>query len=302
MREDGHGMNVINYRGFRFRNPREKDVAISTETHTTLQRIFWILDNMWNAKWCYETVDIRDARRLDLSFEKTGFTLMKLDKPSSTSNWRDTVDIEKFRDEIRPEILKRFPGACRIEFSTFSVVRGGDCEGDKYPLIDGPHLDYTQDDDAREEYYKRYSIPNAIEHEAVLGLHDTDDEEVRTVVGIWKPVYMKTPVGDFPLALMDASTFKPEDERLLEIHQGSGDTEFNGLDGLPVFSPDQRWYYYPFQTDQEVLLFTHYTKGRFFCNPHCSFASSNYPESFDSRVSFEMRAVIFYPNEKKSGS
>ena len=36
--------------------------------------------------------------------------------------------------------------------------------------------------------------------------------EMRTILGIWKPIYMSTPVCDKPLAVMDAQTFREEEE------------------------------------------------------------------------------------------
>jgi hypothetical protein len=127
---------------------------------------------------------------------------------------------------------------------------------------------------------------------------DEEDEELKVLLGIWKPIGMTTPICDHPLAIMDASTFSPKQENLHPIHIDFGVTVFHNLNGVVRYHPDQQWYEYPFQKDTEVLLFMQHTKDRHFCNPHGSFENPNYcPEDSDKRVSVKMRAAVFVKKE-----
>ena len=171
---------------------------------------------------------------------------------------------------------------------------------DQPAAIDGVHLDYSQNDTARVEFHEEYPVnKNSKEHLALLGKWDTEEDEIRTLLGIWKPIYMNNPVCDHPLAIMDARTFRQVDERPHYLHIDFGFFTFHNLNGAIVHHSDQHWYYYSFQTDTEVLVFTQYSRGRQFANPHASFSNPNCPTEYDSRISVEMRAAVFYPKESE---
>merc|ERR1712070_248584 len=105
---------------------------------------------------------------------------------------------------------------------------------------------------------------------------------------------MKTPVCDHPLAIMDASTFRPEHERLNKVQLNLGFAQAHNLNGGIVHDPAQRWYYYSQQTEEEVLVFRHYTRDRFFATPHTSFLNTHCPEGGETRQSVELRVALFF--------
>ena len=55
----------------------------------------------------------------------------------------------------------------------------------------GPHLDYFQGDEEREEFHKKYTALKSSEPEALLGRLDTEKEKLGVLLGIWKPLYPK---------------------------------------------------------------------------------------------------------------
>ena len=69
---------------------------------------------------------------------------------------------------------------------------------------------------------------------------------------------------------------------------------FHNLAGGIKYSPKQKWYYYSFQNDKEVLVFHQYSRGKFFANAHGSFLNKNCPEDTEPRVSVEMRVALFF--------
>ena len=73
----------------------------------------------------------------------------------------------------------------------------------------------------------------------------------------------------------------------------------HNLNGAIRHHPDQKWYHYPFQTEDEVLVFRQYTRGRHFANPHTSSVNANCPEGYDSRISVEMRVAVFEQKKMK---
>lgn len=249
---------------------------------------------------------IYDARKAkDIDFKDSGFTLIDMkddiETIQSVSDWRsyNNQGIQDFQKKLEVHLLKLLPHASRIEF-TSHVIRGGHTFGDQPAAIDGPHLDYTQNDTAREQFHKEYPVNSLVkEHLALMGKWDTEEEEVTSLLGIWKPVLMSNPVCDHPLAVMDARTFSPQDEDLYPLHINFGVFVFHNLNGAIQHHPDQKLYYYPFQTETEVVVFHQYSKGRFFANPHTSFVNSNCPEGYESRVSVEMRAAVFEKRKKK---
>ena len=85
------------------------------------------------------------------------------------------------------------------------------------------------------------------------------EEKFGVMLGIWKPLY-PSEVCDYPLAVMDARTFKPENQIPYELHINFVADIFHNLNGAISYSPDQSWYYYSRQTTKEVLIFHQFTK------------------------------------------
>lgn len=297
--------DVLNLTGFGFLNVTEDEMVLDLGLSYILRQSFprWLVallsrGDTFDAKTENHTVDILDARKRsdELSFYRTGFTLVQLDEASKTTNWRSQEDVKHFQDELTPHLEKLYPQATRFVY-TYSVVRGGNHFGDQPPSVNGPHLDYSQNDSARVDFHEQYPQVG-IEQSLLLGRNNTNDEHMETLLGIWKPILMSTPVCDLPLAVMDASTFRREQERLFRLHFDFGVSKFHNLNGAIQHNEEQQWYYYPFQTDTEVLVFTQYSKGRHFANPHGAFVNPNCPENYGARISIEMRAAVFVPTEK----
>ena len=140
-------------------------------------------------------------------------------------------------------------------------MRGGDQPGDQ-PRALGPHLDYHQDDEERNKFYEKFPLPsfsNRTEPHVLTGSLDTEKEKLGVMLGLWKPLYPKQ-VMDYPLAVMDASTFEPENQILYHLHMNLGVTTFNNLNGAISYNPAQKWYYFSKQSTTEVLVFHQYSK------------------------------------------
>lgn len=130
------------------------------------------------------------------------------------------------------------------------------------------------------------------------------------MLGLWKPINMKNPVLDHPLALMDKSTWDPVKEcvefrqDMSHIDQGEV-VQFRNLGGHIYHNEKQKWYYYPKMKSDEILLFTHNMSTTGQANPHTSFTHPNAPPKdadFDTRKSMESRVMIYWPREDEVDS
>ena len=244
-------------------------------------------------------VTIRNAREeKNLRYDEAGFTMLSLSAPSATTDWRSKENVKLFHKEIEPQIRELHPGVKRIYWTT-NVIRGGTRLGDQPAAVDGPHLDYSQNDTEREMFYKKWPVnERAMEQTILLGRNNSEDEEFRIMLGIWKPVNMNTPVCDHPLAVMDSRTFTPAMERPFDLHMDFGSFTLHNLNGAVTHHPDQRWYYYPNQTTEEVLVFRQYTHQghghKRLANPHSSFSNPHCPPGMDPRMSVELRCCLFF--------
>lgn len=249
-----------------------------------------------------ENITIYDARKHNFGdFHDSGFTLIELEEEPMTTDWRtpptyDDADIKKFHHQMEPHIRALYPGVRRLLW-TFNVVRGGDRIMDQPRAVDNVHIDYHQNYTERVNFHQEYSAePCAEPCEAKIMMGDNDDEdgEFKVLLGIWKPIFPET-VCDYPLAVMDARTFKPDNQGLNMVHFSFGLLgTLNILGGTISHSADQKWAYYPFQSTKEVLIFHQYTKDKFFANPHTSFTNMNCPKDHGARVSVEMRLALYF--------
>ena len=93
---------------------------------------------------------------------------------------------------------------------------------------------------------------------------------------------------------MDTRTFDFNHDIPMELSVNFLAFTFHNLNGAIKYSPEQKWYYYPFQTTKEVLIFHQYSDGKQMANPHTSFLNKNCPKNTESRVSVEMRVALFF--------
>jgi len=243
-------------------------------------------------------ITIMDARKHKPgSFEETGFTLITLDKEPETKNWRArSEDLHIFHAEMEKYFIKMYPQTKRFLWST-NLVRGDTKFMDQPPSV-SPHLDFYQGDEEREKFHQVYPPPsfdpkNKTENHILLGEWDTENEKLGVILGVWKPLH-PNPICDKPLAVMDASSFKKEDQRASESHVNFLFFIFHNLGGGIAHNPAQKWYYYSHQKTTEVLVFHQYSKGKWWSNPHSSFQNKNCPVGTETRISAELRVALFF--------
>lgn len=249
-------------------------------------------------------VNFLNARtRKHLDIKKCGFKITSYKEDFDPKEWQVKENQQKFEKDMEALILKEFPGAKIGQW--FGCLFRGD-EGQNPAAIDGPHLDNFPDENKASEWRGDF------ENKYTKQFNDNESFQRKMksakkykYIGLWKPVNMKNPVYDNPLALMDMSTFRPwEDavefrQEMSHIDQGER-VWFKNLGGHIRYNEDQKWYYYPNMTTDEILIFTHFTSTNGEANPHTSFKHPGAPKDVDSdsRKSVEARCMIYWPGDE----
>ena len=73
------------------------------------------------------------------------------------------------------------------------------------------------------------------------------------------PLYLHFQVCDYPLAVMDASSFSVDDQIAHHIHMNVVIADNHNLNGFPKYDPHHKWYYLSRQTPQDILIFHQYS-------------------------------------------
>ena len=130
----------------------------------------------------------------------------------------------------------------------------------------GSNSNYDHLQTKKLDYNIRYPLPvffgnTKNEPNALMGTLDTEEYQYEIMLGVWKPLHPKK-VCDIPLAVMDARTFKKENQIQNHLSLNIIFGIFYNLNGAISYSPEQRWYYYPFQSTKDVLIFHQHSKVR----------------------------------------
>jgi hypothetical protein len=230
------------------------------------------------------TVAIHDLRPFAgaLSLDREGFELLRHETAVPDLYDDDQVETVYYR-EIE-DLLRAVTGASRVV--VFDATRRSDAGAGARNRdgLRGPasrvHVDYT-----------KKSGPQRVKD--LLG----EDEAARLAasgarivqINVWRPI--RGPVERSPLALADASSIRPED--LIATDQVFPDRI--GEIYLLAHDPQQRWYYAPHMTPDEVLLIKGYdslTDGRARFTPHGAFELPDTPAAAPPRESIEVRTLV----------
>jgi len=229
-------------------------------------------------------VQISDARPIlsEVSLDQEGFALVQ-----HCSSVRDFYDEEQLRRIYYPEaerLLHEATGADRVFIFDHTVRR---------------RMPGAEDRQAGEP---RQPVPRVhVDHTAKSGpqrvrdlLRDGADQLLRgrmQIINIWRPV--RGPLRDWPLAVCDARSVKPE--QLI-----SSDLVYKHRVGETysvTFDPEHRWFYVPEMQVDEALLIKCYdseTDGRARFAPHTAFSDPMTPADALPRESIEIRAFVFH--------
>ncbi len=229
-------------------------------------------------------VTIADLRPIadQLSLDLEGFELHQ--HQTTVRDFYDDAEVEQVYFPEIEALLQRHLGASRVVI--FDSTRRADSPAGA-PNRDGArgpasriHVDYT-----------KLSGPQRLRD--ILGNEEADrltKSGARIVqVNVWRPI--RGPVLRAPLALADASSVRADD--LIATDQVFPDRvgEIYHL----AYDPDQRWYYAPRMTRDEVLLIKGWDSlndGRARFTPHSAVNLPDTPADAPPRESIEIRTLV----------
>lgn len=232
-------------------------------------------------RWNVVSVPVENGRDLgDTDLDREGFRLIK--RSSAVKNFYDE---EELRSVYYPEIealIAQLTGAARVVVFDHTLRHG--------------------DEDARVERHLREPVrivhndyTNWSGPQRVRDLYPADADQMlesrMAVIQAWRPI--TGPVLRDPLAICDAKSLAPQDlipaerrhaERVGEIYHVAP-------------NPEQRWFYVPEMTPDEMLIFKCYDSlrdGRARFTAHGSFEHPDTPEGVPPRESIEIRTFAFF--------
>jgi hypothetical protein len=229
-------------------------------------------------------VQVSDARPIlsEVSLDDEGFALVR-----RRSLVRDFYDEEEVRRVYYPEaerILKEATGADRVFIFDHTVRRRTPGArdrraGEPRQPVPRVHVDHTAQSGPQR-------VRDLLPDEA-----DTLLRGRMQIINIWRPI--RGPLRDWPLAVCDALSVKPE--QLI-----SSDLVYEHRVGETysvTFDPQHRWFYVPQMQVDEALLIKCYdsaTDGRARFAPHTAFSDPMTPPDALPRESIEVRAFVFH--------
>ncbi len=261
-------------------------------------------------------VTIRNARELqsraraDESFTEAGFfdehSFVLLEHSSNVRNWdshpavapEDTDIARIYYPEISKIIRERlFPGhRLEIPEERYLLRRGPDTPNPFYGSV--VHQDFGLSADDYEENVAAYGTDESAQ--AWRRQYDRDEVAGFLVINFWRTVYMDEPLRHLPLTICDPCSVEPDDVLSTGLVNFTPTGRPSNQLGMR-FNPEQRWYYYPRMTTDEVLAFKNFqcwkdeppTLRTCF---HSAFDEPDPPEQASERQSCEYRIGVFFLN------
>ncbi|KAI2608305.1 uncharacterized protein GGS25DRAFT_269110 [Hypoxylon fragiforme] len=256
---------------------------------------------------------VRDLRGRETEFttDNSGFAVYT--EPTRETTFRDDAAIRSaYYQEIKDLLKKRIPGIKKVHIFDHTIRRR-DPEAARTP-IQQVHVDQTPG--AAEARVRRH-LPADEAEELLQGRFQ--------IINVWRPI--ENPASDFPLAVIDWRTTKPDDfvpVNLLYPKREGADNDDRGKEVRPdeskLYSTEgyevkggtmsvapseaHKFYYQKDMTPDEVILLKCYDswgegqpngkKGIAVRTPHTAFIDPQTPEGAPGRQSIEVRCLVFY--------
>lgn len=251
------------------RTPDEKAPAVVTPSYYEIPLVSY-------------DVAVRNARPLvdELSLDKEGFTLVR--HKTSCANVRDPeIMRDRYLEEMVPFIKDYFHASQVVPKRNGVVIRRADgSSGTGAPISKTAHVDYA---------------PVA---GPMLAAAENQEQGIPIrpysrlmVIQAWRA--LSPPPQDFPLVLCDAATIVDTDMVVADYSRN----EPNWHKSWSLhFNPDQRWYYFPEMTADELILFKGYDSATHYNlrSAHTAFDDRHAYPNAKPRESVEARFFVYY--------
>jgi hypothetical protein len=227
-------------------------------------------------------VRIRNARRLSEAprLDRNGFQLLAHRTRVSSFNQEEAIRNEYYPEAI--DAIVRATGAAQVVIFDHTLRSAKPNHGEPgirepgnrvhndQTFVSGPRRvrDHLPPDEAEARLQKRHAIVN-----------------------FWRPI--AHPVGNWPLAMCDAQSISPSDLIPTDLVYPEKVGETYSF----IHNPGHRWFYYPDQSPDEVLLLKIYdsrTDGTARLTAHTAFDDPSSKPGSPPRRSIELRTLVFW--------
>ncbi|WP_369726268.1 CmcJ/NvfI family oxidoreductase [Bradyrhizobium sp. LLZ17] len=240
-----------------------------------------------HSDWVSHSTTIRNARPIvdELSLDREGF--IRIEHEISCADVRDpSIMSEKYLEEMTSFIKSHFNASWVVPRRSGVIVRrAANAAGSVRAPASVAHIDYAS-----------VAGPMLAAAENQIQKLPIRPYSRLMIIQAWRA--LSPPPQDFPLAFCDASTTLDADivmdDYALNANSQNDGTAYKST--VVRFSPDQRWYYLPEMTPDELILFKGYDSERHYGRwaPHSAFDDrATYP-SAKSRESIEARFFVYY--------
>ncbi|KAH7184747.1 uncharacterized protein B0J16DRAFT_340398 [Fusarium flagelliforme] len=259
-----------------------------------------------------EVVDIRAAASLKaFDVDLSGFDVFK--SPAKETEFTDDAAVRNgYYGEVEALLKERIPDIKKVVIFDHTIRRR-EKSSPRQP-VQQVHVDQTPG--AAEARVRRHTDPSETE-ELLKGRYQ--------IINVWRPI--QNPASDFPLAVIDYRSTKPEDMikvDLLYPNRNDNDGDDRGKEVLPDESTlkstegytvkgetysvapndEHKFYYAKDMTPEEVMLIKCFDSksevheggkhGIAGYTPHTAFVDPDTPKDAPGRQSIEVRCLVFY--------
>lgn len=247
----------------------------------------------------------------DFNTDKSGFAVYQ--HPARETSFTDDTAVRNgYYTEVETLLKEKLPGVKKVVIFDHTIRRR-EKASPRQP-VQQVHVDQTPG--AAETRVRRH-VPHEEAEELLKGRYQ--------IINVWRPI--QNPASDFPLAIIDWRTTKPEDfvkvDLLYPKRQDSHiDDDDRGKEKVPdsssmmdtngyevkgetfgvAPSDDHRFYYVKDMTPEEVMFIKCFdSRSQWFgkqgvahCTPHTAFVDPQTPKDAPGRQSIEVRCLVFY--------
>ncbi|KAL3920686.1 MAG: hypothetical protein SGPRY_005165 [Prymnesium sp.] len=245
------------------------------------------------------SVLMRDARELypPPNLESMGFQLASC--PTGCTDFSDSAAVVATYYNEMIELVKRSSGAARVLIFDHTIRESGlsnlnASEGSSASPVPRVHCDYTAGSAPR----RMAQLGEEGIFSRLRGRNLSKEETSALMAGrfafinVWRSISDEGPVMQSPLAVCDETSVPERDRFVYELRFPDRTGENYSL----RYSRAHRWFYYPWMTKDECLIFKVYDKKadgpRFVF--HTAFDDPQTPAAAPPRKSIEVRAIAFF--------
>ncbi|RHZ68076.1 hypothetical protein CDV55_107860 [Aspergillus turcosus] len=243
---------------------------------------------------CEVLVKDMRAQEPPVALDTVGFGVYRLDTKMEYSDFQDETKVEQIYCRELEDYFREALGAKNVRALDFQVPQIDAPSKLRRKAPEFPHFGGRLPPRPQPSLLTHVDVTPDAARTIVRELYKDVAEEILNgrfqIITVWKPC--RLPVGDWPLAICDATSVEPDDLVAADIIY----PKFIAENYMLHHNENQRWYWLPDQKADEVLVFkAHDSEGSASrpC-PHGAFPLPCQDEKTPPRESIDVRLLVMY--------